>query len=88
MDRRAAAVPKEYMLKARKADREYASRATRTNTSDSGIDTDDLDLDNGQDPSNPSGPVESKLRELPPPYPLLDLPLARIVKHRLKCIGW
>ena len=57
-------------MKARKADREYASRATRTNTSDSGNDTDDLGLDNGQDPSNPSGPVESKLCELSPPVGL------------------
>ena len=67
VDKRAAAVPGEYVQKAKKADKEYASRATRSNTSDSGSELDGLDLDNGQTQSIPSGPVESKLRELPPP---------------------
>ena len=62
------------MQKARKADREYASRATRSDTSDSGEDSglemEELDLNNEQDSSNPSGPVESRLRELPPPVGL------------------
>ena len=70
VDKRAAAVPKEYVMKARKADREYASRATTNDTSDSGDEFDDLDLDNDQGMSHTSGPVESKLRELPPPVGL------------------
>ena len=43
--RRAASVPKEYVLKARKADSEHASRATTQTNSDSGSEVEDLDLD-------------------------------------------
>ena len=70
VDRRAAAVQKEYVVKARKADREYTSRATCNDNSDSGNGLQDTQLDIDQGVSHTFGPVETKLRELPPPVGL------------------
>ena len=61
---------KEYVMKARKADREYASRATCNDTSDSGNELQDTHFDYDQGVSHTFGPVETKLRELPPPVGL------------------
>ena len=71
MDARAAMVPREYLAKARQADRDTAAGAPTTN-SERDMEDDDycFGVDTTNTPRHRPGPMESKLRAHPEPIGL------------------
>ena len=71
MDARAAMVPREYLAKARQADRDTAAGATTTN-SERAMEDDDycFGVNTNNTPCHRPGPMESKLRAYPEPIGL------------------